>query len=131
MPAFSKSEVVGFTYAFPAHATSQGHAGVPKVDATGFQIGSPEHDLRRLLRLAGFPDSVDVEPVPCTSSGGRDVPWHAFLRRRVKGQGKPAADGAGYGFRIEFVEPVQGPVVVGYASHFGMGGFRVEGIEAV
>lgn len=87
-------------------------AGVPKRDARGLQIGSPEHDLRRLLRLAGFPDPADVEPVPCTSSGGRDVPWHAFIRRREKGQGKPAADGAGYGFRIEFAEAVQGSVAV-------------------
>ena len=85
---------------------------MPKLDSNGRQIGSPEHDLRRLLRLAGFPDPADVEPVPCTSSGGRDVPWHAFIRRREKGQGKPAADGAGYGFRIEFAEAVQGSVAV-------------------
>lgn len=106
-------------------------AGVPKRDARGLQIGSPEHDLRRLLRLAGFPDPADVEPVPCTSSGGRDVPWHAFIRRREKGQGKPAVDGAGYGFRIRFAEPVQGPVAVGYGGHFGMGGFEADEIDNI
>ena len=62
----------------------------------GMQIGGPEHELLRLLRLAEFPDPVDVEPVSCTSSGGRDVPWHEFLRRRERGEGKPAANGAGY-----------------------------------
>jgi CRISPR-associated protein Csb2 len=55
--------------------------------------------------------------------GGQEVPWHAFLRRRERGEGRPAADGAGYGFRIEFPEAVQGPVAMGYAAHFGMGGF--------
>lgn len=45
--------------------------------------------------------------------GEREVPWHAFLRRREKGHGKPAANGAGYGFRIEFPEALQGPVAVG------------------
>ena len=31
--------------------------------------------------------------------------------------------GQATGLCIEFPEPVQGPVAVGYASHFGMGGF--------
>ncbi|MFZ2470998.1 MAG: type I-U CRISPR-associated protein Csb2 [Methanothrix sp.] len=98
-------------------------AGALKRDASGLQIGCPEHDLLRLLEQAGFPRPVKVEPVAGTSLGGRNVPWHAFLRRRETGRGRPAANGAGYGFRIEFVEIVQGPVAVGYASHFGMGGF--------
>lgn len=51
-------------------------AGAPKLDSRGLQIGSPKHELRRLLRLEGFPEPVVVEPV-----------------------------------------------AVGYASHFGMGGF--------
>jgi len=98
-------------------------AGALKRDASGLQIGSPEHDLLRLLEEAGFPRPVKVESVAATMLGGRQVPWHAFQRRRGTGGGKPAANGAGYGFRIEFAEAVQGPVAVGYASHFGMGGF--------
>lgn len=85
-------------------------AGVPKRDARGLQIGSPEHELRRLLGLAGFPEPVLVEPVAGTSLGGRNISWHAFLRRRETGKGRPAANGAGYGFRIEFPEAVRGPV---------------------
>lgn len=101
-------------------------AGVPKVDSTGFQIGSPEHELLRLLLLAGFPEPESVEPVASTRLAGREVPWHAFLRKREISERRPVANGAGYGFRIEFAEPVQGPVAVGYASHFGMGGFEAE-----
>jgi CRISPR-associated protein Csb2 len=70
-----------------------------------------------------------VEPVADTSLGGRSVPWHAFLRRRETGGGRQAANGAGYGFRIEFPENVQGPVAVGYAAHFGMGGFETREIN--
>jgi CRISPR-associated protein Csb2 len=106
-------------------------AGVPKLDASGLQIGSPEHDLRRLLVLDGFPAPISVEPVAGTKLGEQEVPWHVFLRRREMGEGKPAGNGAGYGFRIEFPEPVQGPVAVGYGAHFGMGGFVAEGDENI
>jgi len=102
-------------------------AGALKRDASGLQIGSPKHDLLRLLEQAGFPRPVKVEPVAGTSLGGRSIPWHAFQRRRETGRGRPAGNGAGYGFRIEFAEQVQGPVAVGYASHFGMGGFVEDG----
>ena len=98
-------------------------AGALKRDASGLQIGSSEHELRRLLGLAGFPEPVLVEKVAGTILGGRNIPWHALLRRRETGKGRPAANGAGYGFRIEFPLAVQGPVAVGYGAHFGMGGF--------
>lgn len=101
-------------------------AGVPKVDESGLQIGSPEHELRRLLQLAGFPEPAAVEPVAGTRLGGREVPWRDFLRQRSGRKGRRAADGRGYGFRIEFAEAVRGPVAVGYAAHFGMGGFEAE-----
>lgn len=101
-------------------------AGVPKRDEKGLQIGSPEHELRRLLRLAGFPEPVAVEPVAGTRLGEREVPWREFLRLRENGEGRRAADGRGYGFRVEFPVEVKGPVAVGYGAHFGMGGFEAE-----
>jgi CRISPR-associated protein Csb2 len=97
------------------------------MDASGLQIGSPEHDLRRLLKLGGFPAPAAVEPIAGTKLGELEVPWHGFIRRRETGEGKPPANGAGYGFRIEFSKPVKGPVAVGYGAHFGLGGFGVEG----
>ncbi len=63
-------------------------AGVPKRDESGLQIGSPEHELRRLLRLAGFPEPVAVEPLAGTNLGGREVAWCKFLRCRECGQGR-------------------------------------------
>jgi len=99
-------------------------AGEVKRDARGLQIGGPEHELRRLLGLAGFPEPMAVEPVAGMSLGGREALWREFDCRRECGGGRRAAYDRGYGFLIEFPEPVQGPVAVGYASHFGMGLFE-------
>jgi CRISPR-associated protein Csb2 len=119
------SSWVSRTPFLPTRHPKRTRAGVPKVDSTGFQIGSPEHELLRLLELAGFPEPESVERVVSTHLGGRDVPWHDFLRRREMDERRPAANGASYGFRIDFPEPVQGPVAVG-CVHDGMGGFEGE-----
>ncbi len=105
----------------PRATPSGTRAGEPKWDARGrLQIGSPEHERRRLWLLAEF-----AEAVAGTILEGREVAWTSFLCRRENGEGRRAGR-AGYGFRIEFPEPVQGPVAVGYGAHFGMGGFVVE-----
>ena len=95
----------------PTRHPKRTRAGVPKVDATGFQIGSPEHELLRQLELAGFPEPEIVEPVSSTRLGGRDVPWHVcapegdgrekascewgglWLSHRVSGAGAGAGGG--------------------------------------
>jgi len=101
-------------------------AGAPKLDpASGLQIGSPEHELLRLLSLAGFPKPVAVDPAPVIEIGGERVEWASFRRSRSSGDGRRAGS-AGYGFRIEFPEPVRGPVALGYGAHFGMGGFEAD-----
>jgi CRISPR-associated protein Csb2 len=124
-PLLAKSGTwVSRTPFIPTRHPKATRAGVPKRDTLGLQIGSPEQDLRRLLELGGFPSPVAVKPVAGTRLGEQEMAWHTFLRRRETGEGKPASNGAGYGFRIEFPEPVQGPVVVGYGVHFGMGAFE-------
>ena len=97
-------------------------AGAPKLDPSGLQIGNPEHELRRHLGLAGFPEPVAIEPVFFTEITGERVEWSSFRRARITGDGRRAGS-AGYGFRIEFLEAVRGPVALGYGAHFGMGGF--------
>ncbi|MDD4651661.1 MAG: type I-U CRISPR-associated protein Csb2 [Methanothrix sp.] len=99
-------------------------AGVPKLDGRGLQIDSPEHELRRLLRLDGFPEPSAVESVPCTSLGGHNAYWSSFQTLREKdNEQENAVRRVGYGFRIQFSEPVQGPMALGYAAHLGMGSF--------
>lgn len=100
-------------------------AGVPKLDSTGLQIGSPEHELLRLIGLAGLPEPEAVKPVYFTDLAGERTSWSSFRRARNQGGGRRAGS-VGYGFRIEFPEPVQGPVALGYGAHFGMGTFSGE-----
>jgi CRISPR-associated protein Csb2 len=92
-----------------------------KLDARGLQIGSPEHDLRRLIGER-FAEPVDVASVRETILGGQATPWSAFRTRRSRGGGR-LSTAAGYGFRVEFAEPVRGPIAVGYGAHFGLGVF--------
>ena len=53
---------------------------------------------------------------------GRSVRWIEFRRERLFGGGS-RGQGLGYGFAIEFPEPVSGPICLGYACHFGLGLF--------
>ena len=100
--------------------------GVPKLDGNGLQIGSAEHDLRRLLELSAFPAPTSVEPISSTNLAGHETRWLKFRRDRIYGDGKRAASGYGYGFRIKFPVEVQGPIALGYGAHFGLGLFVPE-----
>lgn len=46
-----------------------------------------------------------------------------YVRQRGHGGPPPPVD-AGFGLRLTFTEPVHGPLILGYASHFGLGLFR-------
>lgn len=102
--------------------------GKPKLDETGVQIGSPEHDLRRLLREAGFPTPVSIAPVPATNLGGKMTRWLEFGTARHAGEGRRAAR-SGVGFKIAFPRPVRGPIALGYGAHFGLGSAIPEGVD--
>jgi CRISPR-associated protein Csb2 len=51
-------------------------------------------------------------------ASGTGIRWLEFRRNR---KDDPAQ--IGYGFEIEFAEPVTGPVALGYGAHFGLGQF--------
>lgn len=51
-----------------------------------------------------------------------------FVRRRVRGGVPPKMD-VGYGLRLHLTEPIQGPLLLGYAAHYGLGLFRACGVE--
>lgn len=118
----------------PARHPKVTRAGAIKRDSTGLQIDCPEHELLRLLSLSGFPGPVEVERVDCTELGESEegiacwTGWNSFVRaRRDFGQDRsPRLRHPGYGFRLRFSENVQGPLALGYASHFGMGLFVPE-----
>jgi len=100
-------------------------AGAKRLDSRGRWIGSSEHELFRLLDLSGFPEPEAIEPIACAHIGGKDVPWGSFVVRREGGGGRRGVGACG--FRLVFSEAVEGPIALGYAAHFGMGGFRAEG----
>jgi len=96
--------------------------GQPKLDERGLQIGSPEHDLCRLIEEAGLPRPTQIVRMQSGSFGNKPVRWLAFQRQRKHGNGSHAGQ-MGYGFRLAFPKPVPGPLAFGYASHFGLGLF--------
>jgi CRISPR-associated protein Csb2 len=100
-------------------------AGVPKTDENGIQIGSPEHDLRRLLHEMNFPEPIKIERVGSMNLAGHETRWIEFKRERHGGDGRSAGYN-GYGFRIVFNESVKGPIALGYGAHFGLGLFVPE-----
>ncbi len=84
---------------------------------------SPEEQIVRDLERMGFPAPVRIERISGRSVGARTYRWLQFTTNRRGGSGARAAQ-IGYGFELEFPEPVQGPISVGYAAHFGLGLFE-------
>jgi CRISPR-associated protein Csb2 len=96
--------------------------GRPKLDEDGLAIGSPEHDLRRLIHEAGLPPPSSVTQLKIASLAGKPLSWLAFQRSRKLGEGRHAGE-MGYGFQIRFPTDVPGPLAFGYAAHLGLGLF--------
>ncbi len=92
----------------------------------------PEVVLREELLKRGFPQPTRVVTLPrCDlwdhakkgiANNLRNLSWLQFRRERVMGNGKKGQH-PGCGFEIEFEEPVQGPVAMGYGCHYGLGLF--------
>jgi CRISPR-associated protein Csb2 len=91
----------------------------------GRWVDTPEEQVMRLLTLLPheepLPEPVEIEPVEGTPAGTL-LPWYRFRRQRLRGSGR-RADERGYGFRLRFREPVQGPIAIGYGAHMGLGQF--------
>ena len=88
----------------------------------GYEVGSAEHDLHRLLLLGGFDAPSSIERIDKLNLD-KDLRWTAFRthRRNRSGARGPHIPG---GFRIIFKEPQKGPIALGYGAHFGLGLFR-------
>jgi CRISPR-associated protein Csb2 len=80
----------------------------------------PEGQLRRELGLRGLREPASIRPLEGYAVPGRAaIPWSEFETTRRNGtHGNGLA-----GFEIEFVEPVRGPIALGFACHFGLGLF--------
>jgi CRISPR-associated protein Csb2 len=96
--------------------------GRPKMDETGWQIGSAAHDLLRLLALDPQTTGADISRGKAVRAGQRDLRAIQFQTIRHDGQGR-RGDGDRAGFTITFGERVTGPLAIGYGAHFGLGLF--------
>ncbi len=78
----------------------------------------PEAQLRRELRLRGYPEPVRVEPIGGHETrDGRTLTWSEFVVERRNG-----THGFGIaGFEIHFPHAVTGPIALGFGCHFGLG----------
>jgi CRISPR-associated protein Csb2 len=99
--------------------------GRPKLDASGWQLGSAAHDLVR--HLAQHPQGAGAT---IRQLDERDRPFCfgrsnlRSLQFQTRRQGEGArGNGSGTAFEITFNEPVTGPLAFGYGAHFGLGLF--------
>jgi CRISPR-associated protein Csb2 len=81
---------------------------------TGTLRDAPADQIIDELRRRDLPVPRRVRPI--------DGPWDAFRIVRLAKQGAFPHLGA-HGFELEFTDPLQGPIVIGRNSHFGMGLF--------
>lgn len=114
---------VSVTPFVPTRCPKYTRAGEPKLDENGRHIGSAEHELRRLLEAEGYPEVKRITPIPRATVGGSSRSWLSFKRKRSSEHRKPL-NNAGFGFEIEFEEPVEGPLAIGYGRNYGLGLFR-------
>lgn len=78
-------------------------------------------EVRRLLKRRGLhADGVHVTELKAIDIGG--TPRRAVHFHRFRSRGREAQpDAAGALLRIVLARPTQGPLAIGYASHFGLG----------
>ncbi|MFA7521887.1 MAG: type I-U CRISPR-associated protein Csb2 [Halothiobacillaceae bacterium] len=82
-----------------------------------------EDQIRRECRERGVPEPIEIERIPFLEIHGRQrrpVHFHRFRRKR----GLTQPDRQGSFFRLRFPQPLEGPLALGFASHFGLGLFR-------
>ncbi|MBX3667966.1 MAG: type I-U CRISPR-associated protein Cas5/Cas6 [Rhodocyclaceae bacterium] len=79
-----------------------------------------EGQVQAELASRGFPPAERITLLrPGENDHARNL--RHFVRRRANGP-QPPVD-CGFALALEFSEPIQGPLCLGYASHFGLGQF--------
>lgn len=83
----------------------------------------PEDQIRRECRERGLPEPSAILPLEEVKVGHRPRrPIHFSRTRQRRGLVQP--DRHGGLWRLEFADPVTGPLALGFACHFGLGLFR-------
>ncbi len=74
--------------------------------------------LRHETSNHGLPEPSEIKLVPALATRQRQFRWVEFRRNRKDDEIRP-----GYGFELTFLQPVAGPIALGYGAHFGLGHF--------
>lgn len=82
-------------------------------------------EVRLECKRRGLPSPIEVQLVSPPSSSKRRARWLDFRRSR-----KGDAPRMAYGVRAVFAQPVRAPFSLGYGSHFGLGCFVAEAVDA-
>lgn len=82
-----------------------------------------EDQLRRECRERGLPEPIGLERLEQVRVGPRHSGPMRFHRFRSK-RGLEQPDRQGSFWRLTFPEPVDGPLALGFACHFGLGLFK-------
>lgn len=93
---------------------------VPPKTPDGRRARQPASQVNRELASRGLPPAQSVEIDPELTKALRH-----FVRRRGHGGPPPRVD-AGWGVRLTFAQPVRGPLLLGYAAHYGLGLFAAD-----
>jgi CRISPR-associated protein Csb2 len=83
----------------------------------------PEEQLRRECRERGLPEPIDIERLESIAVGHQSRRPIHFTRFR-RGQGLTQPDRHGGFWQLEFDQPINGPLALGFACHYGLGLFR-------
>lgn len=82
-----------------------------------------QEQLAKECTLMGLPDVLEVKPLDVLRIGDRIVRPLQFHRFRAR-RGLPQPDTHGTFVEIVFSRPVEGPLALGFGSHYGLGMFR-------
>lgn len=85
---------------------------------------SVEDQIRRECRERGLPEPVATEAFDEVDVGKNRTRRPIHFRRFRSRRGLAQPDRLGSFWRLTFAEPVQGPLALGFACHFGLGLFR-------
>ncbi len=84
---------------------------------------SETDEIHRLCREMGLPEPETITPIPGPEVDGRRLASSDFRWKRLR-QYNVTPDKRGGFFRLQFAEPLPGPLALGYNCHFGLGLFR-------
>lgn len=97
------------------------HDGRPKLDVKGRAIGSPEHDLVRLITAMRLPAPTKIQGLKAIEVGSWRLQASDFQMALHSENGgarmRPVV------LRVTFPDAVTGPLAFGYGAHLGLGLF--------